>query len=108
MHLVKRCCALLTTASLTTAVLVAAPFTATARDAAAPAAADTSRTTRAQVVLNWERIAFRTVYTDAAAPVPVGVPVLGYTSLAIHRAVQASPSRDRASSERAAVIASAY
>jgi hypothetical protein len=60
------------------------------------------------VVLNWERIAFRTVYTDAATPIPVGVPVLGFTSLAIHRAVQASLSRGRASSERAAVIASAY
>jgi hypothetical protein len=108
MHLVTRCCALLSTASLTTAVLVAAPSAASAHDAAAPAAAHSSRTTRAQVVLNWERIAFRTVYTDAATPVPVGVPVLGFTSLAIHRAVQASLSRDRASSERAAVIASAY
>jgi hypothetical protein len=108
MHLVKRSCALLTAASLTTAVLVAAPSPANAGESAAPAAAHASRTTRAQVVLNWERIAFRTVYTDAAAPVPVGVPVLGYTSLAIHRAVQTSLSRDRDSSERAAVIAAAY
>ena len=30
-----------------------------------------------QVVLDWERIVFRTVYTDAATPIPVGVPVLG-------------------------------
>ena len=41
------------------------------------------------MLLNWERIAFRTVYTDAATPIPVGVPVLGFTSLAMHRAVQA-------------------
>ena len=60
------------------------------------------------MLLNWERIAFRTVYTDAATPIPVGVPVLGFTSLAMHRAVQASLSRNRASSERAAVVAAAY
>jgi hypothetical protein len=108
MHLVKRSCAMLITASLTTAALVAAPSAAVSPGAAAPAAAHAARTSRAQVVLNWERIAFRTVYADAAAPVPVGVPVLGYTSLAIHRAVQASLGRSRASSERAAVIASAY
>ena len=27
------------------------------------------------MLLNWERIALRTVYTDAATPIPVGVPV---------------------------------
>jgi hypothetical protein len=108
MHLVTRTCALLTTASLAAALLVAAPSSALVPDPAVPTAAHASRTTRAHVVLNWERIAFRTVYTDAASPVPVGVPVLGYTSLAIHRAVEASLSRHRDSSERAAVIASAY
>ena len=46
------------------------------------------------MLLNWERIAFRTVYTDGATPIPVGVPVLGFTSLAMHRAVQASLPRD--------------
>ena len=60
------------------------------------------------MLLNWERIAFRTVYTDAATPVPVGVPVLGFTSLAMHRAVQASLSRNRPSSERVVVVAAAY
>ncbi len=108
MHLVKRCCALVATATLTTAVLTAAPPTAASPTAARSEHAPTARTTRAQVVLNWERIAFRTVYVDAATPIPVGVPVLGYTSLAIHRAVQTSLSRNRDSSERAAVIAAAY
>jgi hypothetical protein len=60
------------------------------------------------MLLNWERIAFRTVYTDTATPIPVGVPVLGFTSLAMHRAVQASLSRHRSSSERAALVAAAY
>ena len=60
------------------------------------------------MLLHWERIAFRTVYTDAATPIPVGVPVLGFTSLAMHRAVQASLSRNRSSSERAAIVAAAY
>jgi hypothetical protein len=60
------------------------------------------------VVLNWERIAFRTVYTDAATPIPVGVPILGFTSLAMHRAVHTSLEQARDSSERAAVVAAAY
>jgi hypothetical protein len=108
MHLVRRCCALLTTATLTTAVLAAVPSTAAASTAARPAPAHAPRVAAAQVVLNWERIAFRTVYTDAATPIPTGVPVLGFTSLAIHRAVESSLSRSRPSSEHAAVIAAAY
>ena len=122
MHLVRQSCALLSAAVLTTALLAAAPSAATASAvtasaATAPAAtapatdrgsAHAARASQAQVLLNWERIAFRTVYTDASTPIPVGVPVLGFTSLAMHRAVQASLSRDRASSERAAVVAAAY
>ena len=108
MHLVRRSCALLSTAALTAALLAAAPSAATAAAAPEPGPADTSRVAKAQMLLNWERIAFRTVYTDTATPIPVGVPVLGFTSLAMHRAVQASLSRNRASSERAAVVAAAY
>jgi hypothetical protein len=108
MHLVRRSCALLSTAALTTALLAAAPSAATAAAAPEPGPADTPRVAKAQMLLNWERIALRTVYTDAATPIPVGVPVLGFTSLAMHRAVQASLSRHRSSSERAAIVAAAY
>ena len=108
MHLVRRSCALLSTAALAAALLAAAPSAATAAAAPVPVVADTPRVAKAQMLLHWERIAFRTVYTDAATPVPVGVPVLGFTSLAMHRAVQASLSRNRSSSERAAVAAAAY
>jgi hypothetical protein len=61
----------------------------------------------AQVVLDWERISFRTVYTDAATPIPVGVPVLGFTSLAMYDATEASLDRDN-SSETAAVATAAH
>jgi hypothetical protein len=108
MHLVRRSCALLSTAALTAALLAAAPSAATAAAAPEPGPADTPRVAKAQMLLNWERIALRTVYTDAATPIPVGVPVLGFTSLAMHRAVQASLSRHRSSSERAAIVAAAY
>ena len=80
MHLVRRACAVLTTAALTTALLVAAP----PHGCCAPAAArkrlraGQRRRPVRQMVLTWERIALRTVYTDAAStPIPVGVPVSG-------------------------------
>src|SRR4029079_7542024 len=44
----------------------------------------------AQVVLDWERISFRTVYTDGATAVPVGVPVLGFTSVAMYDAARSA------------------
>src|SRR3954451_8270807 len=106
MHLVKRSCALVSVAVLTTALLAAAPSSAAAGTRASdPGRAQTPRAANGQILLNWELIALRTVYTDSAPPIPVGVPVLGFTSLAMHRAVQASLSRHRSSSERAAVIA---
>jgi hypothetical protein len=109
MHLVKRSCALVSVAVLTTALLAAAPSSAAAGTRASdPGRAQTPRAANGQILLNWELIALRTVYTDSATPIPVGVPVLGFTSLAMHRAVQASLSRHRSSSERAAVIAAGY
>jgi hypothetical protein len=107
MHLVRRSCAFLSAAALTTSVLAVAPSTASAAATTDRGAAQTARAARAQVVLNWERISFRTVYTVANTPIPVGVPVLGFTSLAMHRAVQSSLRHD-VSSERAAVVAAAY
>ena len=59
------------------------------------------------MVFTWQRIALRTVYTVGATPVPIGIPSLGFTSLAMHRAVQSSLRRD-VSSERAALVEAAY
>lgn len=64
-------------------------------------------TERSQVVLDWERILIRTVYTDAATPIPIGVPVLGFTSVALQDAVSASR-RHRHSSETAAAATAAH
>ena len=66
-----------------------------------------ARAAGGQVVLTWERIAFRTVYTDGATPIPVGVPILGFTSLAMHDAALTSVRRG-GSSERAAVATAGH
>ncbi|CUR58108.1 conserved exported hypothetical protein [metagenome] len=58
-----------------------------------------------QVVLDWERVAFATVYP--VTPVPVGVPLLGYTSTAMYDAMRASSWRHD-SSETAAVAQAAH
>jgi hypothetical protein len=62
-----------------------------------------------QAVLDWERIAIRTIYTDSSpvTPIPVGVPVLGFVSLAMHRAAQRS-AHTSTSSESAAVARAAH
>jgi hypothetical protein len=60
-----------------------------------------------QVVLDWERIVFRTVYTDTATPIPVGVPVLGFVSMAMHAAATRS-AHVGGSSETAAVATAAH
>ena len=60
-----------------------------------------------QVVLDWERSTFRTVYVDTPTPVPVGVPVLGFVSLAMHRAATRS-AHVGASSEAAAAATAAH
>ncbi len=73
-----------------------------------------------QAVLDWQRISFRTVYADltpvlgstppatpAATPVPIGAPVLGFVSLAMHKAAQRSAHRG-SSSESAAVAQAAH
>ena len=58
-----------------------------------------------QVVLDWERIVFRTVYP--ATPIPIGVPVLGFVSVAMHQAATRS-AHVAASSETAAVATAAH
>lgn len=62
-------------------------------------------TESAQVVLDWERTAFSTIYP--ANPIPVGVPLLGYTSTAMYDAATWS-TRRHGSSETAAVATAAH
>jgi hypothetical protein len=81
------------------AALAAVPADATHLDSAPPTHES------AQVVLDWERIAFSTVYP--ANPVPSGVPILGFTSMAMYDAATAS-TREEHSSEAAAVAAAAH
>ena len=65
-----------------------------------------------QAVLDWERVSFRTIYTDftpqkPVTPIPVGVPVLGFVSVAMHHAAQRSAHLG-SSSESAAVATAAH
>ena len=71
------------------------------------AAASAASSESAQVVLDWERISIRTIYADALSPVPVGVPVLGFVSVALHRAAVRSAHVGH-SSETAAVATAAH
>jgi hypothetical protein len=64
-----------------------------------------SSTESAQVVLDWERTAFSTIYPTS--PTPVGVPLLGYTSTAMYEAAHWSMRRHD-SSEAAAVATAAH
>jgi hypothetical protein len=65
-----------------------------------------------QAVLDWVRVSFTTVYgppgtTPPLTPVPVGVPVLGFVSLAMYRAANRSAHLGN-SSESAAVARAAH
>jgi hypothetical protein len=99
---------LLTRRSVTLGTLAGAAATALAPDAlGASALAAGGSSDDPQVVLDWERITFRTVYTDTPTPVPVGVPVLGFVALAVHRAATRS-AQVGAGSEAAAVATAAH
>jgi hypothetical protein len=73
-----------------------------------PVAADSSHSRHASstVVQDWERTSILTIYGDpelpTKTPIAVGVPYLGYTSLAMYRAAQ---SADRQHGSRVAAIA---
>jgi hypothetical protein len=84
-------------------VAIASPATATAPAPVAPPHA--APATSAKPVLDWQRTALRTVYTEAATPVPVGAPYLGFTSLAMLDAVDRAARRGRASAPAAAAVA---
>jgi hypothetical protein len=62
-----------------------------------------------QAVLDWQRISFRTIYADQTpvTPIPVGVPTLGFTSVAMYRAARRSAHLGTGS-ESAAVARAAH
>lgn len=60
---------------------------------------------KASVILDWERTLLRTVYAENATPIPVGVLYLGFTSLAMYRAVQQADERHGSEAAAAAVAA---
>jgi hypothetical protein len=60
---------------------------------------------RAQVVLDWQRTAVRTVFTENATPAPVGAPYLGFTSLAVRDALDHVQRRGRTSTRAAVAVA---
>ena len=71
------------------------------------AASRVSPDSDAQVVLDWQRIAIRTIYTEGAQAPPVGTLYLGFTGLAVHDAVQTSLKRGN-TDVNAAVATAAY
>ncbi len=109
MHRVRRASA---TIAATTLIAATLTLTGPVATAAGPAGRDHHSHESARVVLDWERIAFRTVYFAypdpvGTTPVPQGVPVLGFTSMALLDAARASEHRHH-SSETAAVAQAAH
>ena len=68
--------------------------------ASPPAAGPSS----AEVLFDWQVTALRTVYTENASPIPVGILYLGFTSVAVYEAVTKAQHRD-ASKEAAVAVA---
>ena len=84
--------------------LAVAPAEAAAAASAVEAETSPGRAP-AQVIVDWERTSFRTIYTEAATPIPIGVPYLGFTSLAMYDAVRRAQDRSDASAQAAAAVA---
>src|SRR5262245_8263643 len=89
----------------TSIVVLALPLALTAGPVA-PASAEQA-TTGSPVVVAWQRIALRTIFTEGATPPQVGPLYLAFTSLSVHDAVQTSLDRGN-SSDRAAVASAAH
>ncbi len=96
-----------TCATISVAVLVATPvsFAPIAAPAAGGAAPVNQAVADSQVVLDWERTSMRTIYTEAATPIPVGVLYLGFTSVAMYDAVKTAYRRQASPAAAAAVAA---
>jgi len=76
----------------------ASPVTTASADPAA---------TGPSVVVAWQRIALRTIFAEGATPPQVGTLYLGFTSLAVHDAVQTSLERGN-TSDQAAIATAAH
>ncbi|HET6561355.1 MAG TPA: vanadium-dependent haloperoxidase [Marmoricola sp.] len=99
-----------TTLAVLLASSVAAGSVTTATASGAARTVEEPRAAAAQVLLDWERTAMLTIYGEPSAPttttpIPSGVPVLGFTSVAMYDAVRRSLAR--ANSSEAAAAASA-
>ena len=81
--------------------LLAAPLVTTQAGTAAPPPPDMSDA----VVVAWARTANRTVFNEAGLAPPVGALYLGFTSLAVHDAVQTAVRQGNASPQAAAAAA---
>jgi hypothetical protein len=92
-------------AALAATLLLTALLVAIAPPASATAQAPDRPAASAQVVLDWQRTALRTVYTENATPVPVGPLYLGFTSLAIRTAVERAERAGHTSARAAAAVA---
>ncbi len=104
MHVNRRVCALVTIAIMTTPLAsVVAPASADRTNQPGRHSHDLEES--AQVILDWERILMQTVYP--AKPVPTGIPLLGFTSMAMYDAVDRSIDAGD-SSETAAVATAAH
>ena len=90
--------------ALAAIIVASVPLSPIATAVASPATVHAQQS-RSQVVLDWERTAIRTIYTEGLTPVPVGVLYLGFTSLAMDDAVQRAHRRGHTSGVAAAAVA---
>ncbi|HEX6246833.1 MAG TPA: vanadium-dependent haloperoxidase [Nocardioidaceae bacterium] len=87
-------------------VLAALAALALAASLGTSASATPGNGTDSGVVVDWNRIALRTVYAEGGTPVPAGPLYLGFTSLAVHDAVTTATDR-RTGDGRVSVVAAA-
>jgi hypothetical protein len=90
-------------AILLASLLVATPVSATAEGTALDQLR--AEDSDASIALDWQRTALRTIFTEAATPVPASALYLGFTSLAVDDAVDRALSQNASASAAAAVAA---
>lgn len=76
--------------ALLCAVLSIVLMPALAGPAAAGPANGSGGATSSAIVLDWERTSIRTIFAESGTPIPVGALYLGFTSLAMYRAVEST------------------
>lgn len=91
--------------ALAAIIAAAVPLSPIGSTATATTVTVQTQSSRSQVILDWERTAIRTIYTEGLSPVPVGVLYLGFTSLAMDDAVQRAHRRGHTSGVAAAAVA---